>query len=66
MLRYLVTFPGDVSPDFLRQVLAEVKAAADQWEARDIALSHGGTITMMKPVPPKRPAIVRRAMALHR
>lgn len=63
MLRYVITFPAEVhiTPERLHALREMLSEAANDRAWRDLVISHGGTITDMRP--PARPvsALVRRA-----
>lgn len=63
MIRYVVSFPGEMRMEWLHQLLQAVKEAADAREWRDVVLTNGGTITRLDQRPRCRynePRIVRR------
>lgn len=65
MLRGVISFPGDVSPELVAMFREKMKAVETSKEAETLILAHGGTYTRY-PIQKPPPAIVRRARALHR
>jgi hypothetical protein len=64
VIRYVISFSEAIPMAYKQEMLQMFKDAVEDRRPRDFILDRGATITDMRR--PGRPALVRRARALHR